>query len=134
MKTKTSHSPNSSKGFSGTFSIYALVKNVGKTIRTLQNPSLSPKNTDLKTEELESNPSNPSGCEKKPTRAKGYGCSGCGNRIYQATAPFTHEHKKVIHWQCEGCGAVFEIIGGTNGPQLINQLRRKQKCESYLNG
>ena len=131
MKTKTSHSLNSSKGFSGTFSIYALVKNVGKTIRTLQNPSLSPKNKDLETEELESNPSNPSGCENKPTKALGYSCSRCGNRIYQAvqaweiselpgTAAYTHEHKPVTHWQCEGCGTVFQWIGGSQGPVVMS--------------
>ena len=68
--------------------------------------------------------------EKKTARAKGYGCAGCGNKIYQAvngweiseptsSFPWTHEHKPVIHWKCEGCGAVFEIIGGTRGPLLI---------------
>ena len=68
---------------------------------------------------------------KKPTRAKGYGCAGCGNRIYRAVkaweinqladnAAYTHEHKPVTHWQCEGCGAVFEIIGGSRGPQPLN--------------
>ena len=68
---------------------------------------------------------------KKPTRAKGYGCASCGNRIYEAVevwetreilepSEFKHEHKPVTHWQCEGCGSVFEIIGGSLGPQFIN--------------
>jgi hypothetical protein len=69
--------------------------------------------------------------KKKPTRAMGFGCAGCGNKIYEAvqaweiselpaTAPHTHEHIPVTHWQCEGCGSEFQYIGGTNGPQLIN--------------
>ena len=69
--------------------------------------------------------------EKKPTRAQGYGCAGCGNRIYQAveawvlselpeSSPWQYEHKPVVHWKCEGCGAVFEIIGGSRDPQPIN--------------
>ena len=68
---------------------------------------------------------------KKPTRAKGYGCAGCGNKIYQAveawetselpaSAAFQHEHKPVTHWQCERCSAVYEIIGGSRGPQPSN--------------
>ncbi len=68
---------------------------------------------------------------KKPIKALGYGCAGCGNKIYQAIevwetrdllepSEFKHEHIQVKHWQCEGCGAVFEIIGGSKGPQLIN--------------
>lgn len=129
MKTKTSHSLNSSKGFSGTFFIYALVKNVGKTIRTLQNPSLSPKNKDLETEELKSNPSNPSGCEKKTTKAKGYGCSGCGNKTYTqqdiwttsrlADGAWECEHNLVNGWKCNQCGSEYQYIGGSRGPVLI---------------
>ena len=69
--------------------------------------------------------------EKTATRVRGYGCAGCGNRIYQAVevwetreilepSAFEHEHKPVTHWQCEGCGAVFQWIGGTQGPQFLN--------------
>ena len=69
--------------------------------------------------------------EKKPTRARGFGCIGCGNRIYEAiqgwemselpeSSPWTHEHTPVTNWKCQGCGAIFEIIGGSNGPQIIN--------------
>jgi hypothetical protein len=69
--------------------------------------------------------------KKKPTRAKGFGCAGCGNKIYEAVevwetreilepSEFKHEHIQVTHWQCEGCGAVFEIIGGSKGPQFLN--------------
>ena len=64
-------------------------------------------------------------------KAIGYGCAGCGNRMYQAvkrleisepTTSFTstHEHKPMTHWKCEGCGAVFSIIGGSRGPVFIN--------------
>ena len=67
----------------------------------------------------------------RPTKAKGYGCAGCGNRIYEVVqaweiselpASFTwnYEHTSVVHWKCEGCGAVFEIIGGSRGPQPLN--------------
>jgi len=65
------------------------------------------------------------------TRAKGYGCGACGNKIYQAVqtwemselptgSPGTHEHRLVTHWQCEQCKAVYEIIGGSKEPQPIN--------------
>ena len=64
-------------------------------------------------------------------KARGYGCAGCGNKIYEAvqaweiselpeSAEFKHEHTLVINWQCEGCGAVFEMIGGSREPQIIN--------------
>ena len=64
-------------------------------------------------------------------KALGYGCTGCGNKIYQAVevwetreilgpSEFKHEHVQVTHWQCDGCGAVFEIIGGSCGPQFLN--------------
>ena len=67
----------------------------------------------------------------KPTKAKGYGCAGCGNKIYQAAqgwevreisvdSEWTHEHKPETHWRCESCGTVFQYIGGSNGPQPIN--------------
>ena len=66
-----------------------------------------------------------------PNKAKGYGCAGCGNRIYEVVqaweiselpASFTwnYEHTPVNHWKCEDCGAVFEIIGGSRGPQPLN--------------
>ena len=67
----------------------------------------------------------------KETKACGNGCAACGNKIYQAveawetkelpeSSPWQHDHKPVTHWQCEGCGAVFKIIGGSKGPQPIN--------------
>ena len=67
----------------------------------------------------------------RPTKAKGYGCAGCGNRIYEVvqaweiselpeSSSWTHEHSSVVHWRCEGCDAVFEIIGGSKGPQFLN--------------
>jgi hypothetical protein len=69
--------------------------------------------------------------EKTATKVSGYGCAGCGNKIYQAVevwetreilepSEFKHEHIQVTHWRCEGCGAVFEIVGGSRGPQKIN--------------
>ena len=69
--------------------------------------------------------------KKKPTRAMGFGCASCGNKIYEAVevwetreilepSEFKHEHIPVTHWQCEGCGAVFEIVGGSKGPQFLN--------------
>ena len=69
--------------------------------------------------------------KKKPTRAMGFGCAGCGNKIYEAvqaweisnlpaSAEFQHEHKPVTHWQCEGCKAIFQWIGGSKGPQFLN--------------
>jgi hypothetical protein len=64
-------------------------------------------------------------------KVAGYGCGNCGYRIYRAaqvwemaslpeTSNYQHEHTPVIHWQCEGCGAAFEIIGGIRGPKYIN--------------
>ena len=69
--------------------------------------------------------------QAKKIRATGYGCAGCGNRIYKAVEiwvtkeilepfEFTHEHEPVTNWHCEGCGAVFLYIGGSKGPKLIN--------------
>ena len=69
--------------------------------------------------------------KKLSNRATGYGCVGCGNKIYEAiqawgiselpeSAEFKHEHIQVTHWRCEGCDAVYEIIGGSKGPQFLN--------------
>ena len=66
----------------------------------------------------------------QPQQVRGYGCAGCGNRIYRAvtvwemlnlpeTAEFKYEHKPVTNWQCENCKAIYEIIGGTRGPVLV---------------
>ena len=76
-------------------------------------------------------PHSPPGRGKTEKKAQGYGCAGCGNRIYGAiqaweiselpeSAEFKHEHTLVTQWQCEGCDAVFEIIGGSKGPQFLN--------------
>ncbi len=64
-------------------------------------------------------------------KAIGYGCAGCGNRIYEVvqaweiselpeSSSWTHEHSSVVHWRCEWCDAVFEIISGSKGPQFLN--------------
>jgi DNA-directed RNA polymerase subunit RPC12/RpoP len=66
----------------------------------------------------------------KPTKARGYGCAGCGSKIYQTiqawkmneldqSSPWQYEHRLGTAWKCEGCGAVFQIIGGTKGSQYI---------------
>ena len=76
-------------------------------------------------------PHSPPGRGKTEKKAQGYGCAGCGNRIYGAiqaweiselpeSAEFKHEHIQVTHWRCEGCDAVFEIIGGSKGLQFLN--------------
>ena len=44
-------------------------------------------------------------------KALGYGCAGCGCKTYQLV---------VNGWECENCKAIYEIIGGTRGPQIIN--------------
>jgi uncharacterized OB-fold protein len=64
-------------------------------------------------------------------KALGYGCAGCGNKIYQAVEaceteglsaeiPWEQEHTPTVHWKCEECGSVFQYIGGSKGPQYIN--------------
>jgi len=64
-------------------------------------------------------------------KALGYGCAGCGNKIYQAVeaceteglsaeTPWEQEHTPTVHWKCEECGTVFQYIGGSKGPQYIN--------------
>jgi hypothetical protein len=66
----------------------------------------------------------------QPQQVRGYGCAGCGNRIYEVvqaweiselsvSSPWKHEHTPVIHWQCESCKTIYEIIGGSKGPVLI---------------
>ncbi|MDA8163670.1 MAG: hypothetical protein M0017_01370 [Desulfobacteraceae bacterium] len=44
-------------------------------------------------------------------RALGYGCGKCGNRIYRQVS---------AGWLCEGCGMVFELIGGSRGPVPVH--------------
>ena len=66
--------------------------------------------------------------ENKIVMAQGYGC-GCGHNLYQQVEEFIEEpedtkwehqyhHTKV--WQCENCKTIYEIIGGTAGPQIFN--------------
>ena len=69
--------------------------------------------------------------KKKPTtRARGYGCVNCGNKIYQAVnswemselpagSPWSHEHRPIIAWQCEQCEAVDEIVNGSLEPHSL---------------
>lgn len=43
-------------------------------------------------------------------RAVGYGCGKCqANNYLQVDGG----------WRCEGCGMVFEVIGGSKGPYLL---------------
>ena len=47
---------------------------------------------------------------QKQKRAQGYGCAGCGCKTYQ----------QILNgWECENCNAIFQIIGGSKGPVLI---------------
>ena len=66
----------------------------------------------------------------KTVRAAGYGCGACGCKIYQAvvtwefielpeTEPWEYGHRPTTHWQCENCKSIYEIIGGSRGPVLI---------------
>lgn len=41
------------------------------------------------------------------SQAGGYGCGRCGVKTYSKVA---------TGWRCEGCGMIFEIIGGSRGP------------------
>ena len=65
------------------------------------------------------------------TMAQGYGCAVCGNNTYQAISAWetkalpqisswTHEHRHIVAWKCESCSSVYEIIGGSKGPEYIN--------------
>ena len=103
-------------------------------IRNDSQPIRNPENQHRKGFSQESQKSQPmvrNTQDYKPQKAIGYGCSGCGNRIYEAvqaweiselpeSSSWTHEHSSVVHWRCEGCDAVFEIIGGSKGPQFLN--------------
>jgi hypothetical protein len=66
----------------------------------------------------------------KETKARGYGCGDCGNKIYQAVnawemselpavSPWTYEYRMVTPWKCEHCDSVYEIIGRSKGLQPI---------------
>lgn len=49
----------------------------------------------------------------KQEQAKGYGCGRCGNKVYTAVTD---------GWQCDVCGMVFEVIGGTRGPRPLSEV------------
>ena len=64
-----------------------------------------------------------------PIRAKGYGC-GCGHNLYEQIEEimkvdqpedleWKYLHRLAKVWQCENCKTIYEIIGGTRGPVLI---------------
>ena len=63
----------------------------------------------------------------KIVMAQGYGCD-CGHNLYQQVEDFIeepeddkweHQYKIDKVWQCENCKAIYEIIGGSRGPMLI---------------
>ena len=65
-----------------------------------------------------------------PQKARAYGCAKCGNKIYTVVKmwelvalaepePFKFQHRQTTAWKCEGCGSVFSIIGGAQGPQYL---------------
>jgi len=65
--------------------------------------------------------------ERRPIRAEGYGC-GCGHNLYKQVEEFIeepenakweHQYRLSKVWQCENCKTIYEIIGGTQGPVLI---------------
>ena len=67
--------------------------------------------------------------EDKPVCAKGYGC-GCGHNLYQQVEDFVevrqpentkweHQYRLAPVWQCKNCNTIYEIIGGTRGPVLV---------------
>ena len=69
----------------------------------------------------------PETVKDKPIRAEGYGC-GCGHNLYQQVEDFVeepeddnweHQYHLGKVWQCENCKTIYEIIGGTRGPVLI---------------
>ena len=62
-----------------------------------------------------------------PTKAQGYGCS-CGHNLYHQLEDFVeepaddnweHQYRLCKVWQCENCKTIYEFIGGTRGPVLI---------------
>jgi len=63
----------------------------------------------------------------KIVMAQGYGCD-CGHNLYQQVEEFIeepedtnweHQYRLCKVWQCENCKTIYEIIGGTRGPVLI---------------
>ena len=76
-------------------------------------------------------PHSPPGKGKTEKKAQGYGCGKCGCKKYSAaeiwvsymlpeSAEWEQEHSLVMGWKCDQCGAVFQVIGGSKGPKLIN--------------
>jgi len=53
---------------------------------------------------------------RPPVRATRYDC-GCGTNSYISNTG-------AGPWLCEGCGGVYDIIGGTRGPNLLSQAGR----------
>jgi hypothetical protein len=94
-------------------------------------PSIRPAKKPVNKGFSPNSPHSPPGRGKTEKKAQGYGCAGCGNRIYEmvqeweiselpVSSPWKHEHTPVIHWQCESCKTIYEIIGGSKGPQPLN--------------
>ena len=65
--------------------------------------------------------------EHKTIKAKGYGCV-CGHNLYKQVEEFIeepedtkweHQYRLCKVWQCENCKEIYEIIGGTRGPVVV---------------
>ena len=76
-------------------------------------------------------PHSPLGRVKTEKKAQGYGCAGCGGKVYTKSeiwvsymlpesSEWEQEHSLVMGWKCDKCGAEFQYIGGSRGPQIIN--------------
>ncbi len=76
-------------------------------------------------------PHSPPGRVKIEKKAQGYGCGGCGGKLYTAaeiwvsymlpeSAEWDLEHSLVQGWRCDKCGSEFQYIGGSRGMQAIN--------------
>jgi hypothetical protein len=71
------------------------------------------------------------GSTSEKNKAQGYGCAGCGGRVYTQAeiwattflpigADWEQEHSLVMGWKCDQCGSEYQYIGGSRGPQAIN--------------
>ena len=66
--------------------------------------------------------------ENKNIFAKGFGCH-CGSNLYRQIEDLVefyspddkweHHYRLDKVWQCKNCKSIYEIIGGTKGPVLI---------------
>lgn len=73
----------------------------------------------------------PEGSTFSEKKAQGYGCAGCGGKVYTKaeiwvsymlpeSSSWEAGHSLVMGWKCDKCGSEFHYIGGNRGPQRIN--------------